>query len=180
MRPSLAGRALLLCLGVTVPAAAQQPDLRIPAHATTLLLGLGGGGIGAGAGVELSHRRGAHDLSLRGIGTAQIFVFSGRTRSVTELALLYGWHPVPDRSVLAVRAGVGALWFSVDQSGKTTSTPIVRDGPRLGLAYEVSVTGPISPVFGVGLSFAGSANALKSYQVLLLTLTIGRLRTGAI
>jgi hypothetical protein len=177
--PRLLSALLVSCLlAVTTQAGAQARDARIPAHATTVALGLGGGPVGLAIGGELSHRRGAHDLTLRGIGTGQIELFASKTRSVGETALLYGLHPLSDRSVLAVRAGPGAVWYSVDKNGSTISTPLVRDGPRLGLAYEVSLIGPVSRVFGIGLTYLGNANSLKSYHVLLLTLHVGRLRNG--
>jgi hypothetical protein len=157
-----------------LPAQASTP--RIPANATTLTVGIGGGEVGAGFEAALTHRRGMHDLTVRGIATAQIQIFGGRTRSVGDLGVMYGIHPIPNRNAFAARVGIGAVWYQVDPGG---SAPRRDYGPRTGIPWELSVVAPFSDIMGVGLSVLGNVNSLRSYGVVMLTLHLGRLRREA-
>jgi hypothetical protein len=117
-----------------------------------------------------------HDLTARGIVTAQWQIFGGRTRSLGDLGLMYGIHPLPNRNALSARVGVGAVWYSITQSG---ATPRSNYGPAAGIPWELSVVAPFSDIMGVGFSVLGNVNRLRSYGAVMLTLHLGRLRREA-
>lgn len=176
--PSSHRTALLLLIALAelsaVPLVAQIPRpsriSRAPGS-VALAFGVGGSGAGLTADALLGYRSGRHEIAARGVVGLRIGIFQKRSESLSEAGLLYGLHPLSNPRVLAIRAGLSGVWYSVERD-----TPKSRKDydPVLGVPLEVALTLPIGSHLGLGMSGIANLNSVRRYAGLLLTLTLGR------
>ena len=161
----------LLLVSHAGPGMAQQHGSLPAPHAVNLALDAGGTNLGPAAAMLLSYRSGQHEVAARGLATARISAFGDGAEELLDLGLMYGWHPLESPSTLALRVGVGSVWYSLNPEGPAPNTDY---GATLGVPFEIAVSGSLGSMVGLGVSLVGNANKRQSYLGALVSLSFGR------